>query len=193
MLRNMLIDEQELYKVYVLISSHKAKSKIEPLRFKQTHQDMEMEILETRSNDGRELRFFVLGCQGNGLESQRRVAALMNEYIKNHPDKRPDFILLAGDNIYECGPDSPTDPGFKNCFENATILLKAGSVLTSKAHDYRNKDNDINKWTKKADYEFQKTLCQMHPEEISKIDDNKIDSRIKEEFSHLFTANKFNL
>ena len=118
MLRNMLIDEQELYKVYVLISSHKAKSKIEPLRFKQTHQDMEMEILETRSNDGRELRFFVLGCQGNGLESQRRVAALMNEYIKNHPDKRPDFILLAGDNIYECGPDSPTDPGFKNCFEN---------------------------------------------------------------------------
>jgi hypothetical protein len=33
----------------------------------------------------------------------------------------------------------------------------------------------------------------MYPDEIVKIDDNKIDDKIKKEFSFLFQANKYNL
>ena len=82
---------------------------------------------------------------------------------------------------------------FAGCFENAIILLKAGSILKLKTNKFTNKPNDINSWMKVPNYDFQKILCQMYPREISKIDDDKIDDKIKKEFAYLFQANKFNI
>ncbi len=62
---------------------------------------------------GQEPDIFVLGCQGNGHISQKDVAELMNRIAAG---KKPDFILFLGDNFYDHGVSSPTDPIFKKNF-----------------------------------------------------------------------------
>lgn len=69
----------------------------------------------------------------------------------------------------------------------ATILLKAGSDLRTEQY------NDISLWIKNKDYNFQKTLCELHPDEIIKIDTNKIHKNILKDYEHLFAANKYNI
>ncbi|RDI46912.1 metallophosphoesterase [Aquicella lusitana] len=64
-----------------------------------------------------ELRFLVIGCQGNAKDSQKKVAKQLAEFIKK-TGRRPDFILITGDNIYDSGASSPDDTGFAECFEN---------------------------------------------------------------------------
>ena len=82
---------------------------------------------------------------------------------------------------------------FNKVFENAIVLLKAGSILKLGKNPFNNRPNDINSWMKVGNYEFEKELCKMYPREISKIDDDKIDDKIKKEFAYLFQANKFNI
>ena len=67
------------------------------------------------------VRFFVIGCHGNGHQSQIKTAALMNqvaEDLKKSGEKLPSFILFLGDNIYDYGVNNPYDPGFNSCFHN---------------------------------------------------------------------------
>lgn len=61
------------------------------------------------------LRFFVFGCQGNAKEAQRKVAELLYIIAKD-PSKKPDFILILGDNFYDFGIRSPDSPAFKTHF-----------------------------------------------------------------------------
>lgn len=63
------------------------------------------------------LRFFVFGCQGEIGDAQKRVAELMNS-IADHPEKRPAFIIILGDNIYPDGVDKPDDPRFQSQFHD---------------------------------------------------------------------------
>lgn len=64
------------------------------------------------------VRFLVLGCQGNGGESQKHTAAKMNSVAASlaAQGKRVDFVLSLGDNIYDHGVSSPLDSGFDSCF-----------------------------------------------------------------------------
>jgi hypothetical protein len=89
---------------------------------------------------------------------------------------------------------------FGNNYENAIILLKAGCLIKQLLNRYII-ENDLNYWLranvpvakKWANYQFQKLLCEMHPDEISKIDYDKIHEKIKKEYNYLFSINKYNL
>jgi hypothetical protein len=65
----------------------------------------------------RPLRFITVGCQGSGDKHQLEVARLMNELCAD-PATRPDFILILGDNVYDWGADSATDPNIRKCFDD---------------------------------------------------------------------------
>lgn len=77
--------------------------------------------------DGKE-NFYVFGCQGNGSESQREVAKLMDKIAAKTPDQKPQFILILGDNIYDWGVDSPFDPGFNKCFHDIYGNKEYGAI-----------------------------------------------------------------
>jgi len=82
---------------------------------------------------------------------------------------------------------------FNKAYENAIILLKAGCFIETTFNPHMNRKNDLNGWTKGKNYPFQKLLCEMYPDEISKFDDNKIHKKIREEYGYLFSSNKYNL
>lgn len=65
---------------------------------------------------GKRSRYFVMGCQGDAGDGQKAVSDLMFQIAQN-PDKRPDFILMLGDNFYDNGVSAPDDPVFKSQFE----------------------------------------------------------------------------
>lgn len=75
-----------------------------------------------------ELRFFVLGCQGMGDNSQQQVAQLMHDKVSESPEKKPDFILFLGDNIYKFGAKDPQDLGFIKYFYNIYHKSELGSI-----------------------------------------------------------------
>jgi hypothetical protein len=64
---------------------------------------------------GAELRIVVFGDFGDGSESQRRTAEAIG---KEHARKPFDFGLTLGDNFYEEGSESPSDPRWKSQWEN---------------------------------------------------------------------------
>lgn len=65
---------------------------------------------------GKNPRYIILGCQGEKGEAQKNVARAINQFIKDNPGKRPDFIILNGDNDYEWGSDSPFAVGLQDFF-----------------------------------------------------------------------------
>lgn len=58
--------------------------------------------------------FYVVGCGGNGGETQKSVAELMNTTAE--AGQQPKFIVILGDNFYDNGIDSPIDPAFNTHF-----------------------------------------------------------------------------
>src|SRR5262249_5070243 len=59
--------------------------------------------LENRLNIGG------LGCQGGPGNAPRDVARSLNKIVDNHPELKPSFITLLGDNVYPDGVSSPVD------------------------------------------------------------------------------------
>lgn len=90
------------------------------------------------------VRFFVIGCHGNGGDSQKETAALMDKIAKEleaSGDPTPAFILFLGDNIYDYGVGKPSDDGFNTCFHDVynnpklTFLSKLRSWMILGNHD----------------------------------------------------------
>lgn len=59
--------------------------------------------------------FFIMGCQGDGGQSQKEVAALMNS-VADRQENNPAFVLVLGDNVYDYGVDSPSHTDFDKYF-----------------------------------------------------------------------------
>lgn len=75
----------------------------------------------TLPNEGRSIKFAVIGDSGRGWKPQHEVAAQMVAYRQRFDYQ---FVLMAGDNIYE-GPATPEDYRVK--FEDPyKLLLEAG-------------------------------------------------------------------
>lgn len=75
----------------------------------------------TLPNEGRSIKFAVIGDSGRGWKPQHEVAAQMVAYRQRFDFK---FVLMAGDNIYE-GPATPED--YRAKFEEPyKLLLDAG-------------------------------------------------------------------
>lgn len=66
------------------------------------------------------LRFGVIGDSGTGGSGQKRVAAQM---VKVNAEKRWEFVLMLGDNIYETGKPSDFERKFKRIYRP---LMDAG-------------------------------------------------------------------
>ena len=96
------------------------------------------EPFEVNSNEA--LSVVVLGDQGCGNENARRVAELMNDYVA---EKDASFILGVGDNIYQSGVESVSDPKFKTHFEDMfnQKYLDIPFYLTLGNHDYEGSIN----------------------------------------------------
>ncbi len=89
------------------------------------------------NNIQNDFNFFVLGDWGrDGKFDQTSVA---NQMIEKAKQLNPSFILLTGDNFYEAGVKSITDPKWKTSFENIykDLCIKYPWYASLGNHDYR--------------------------------------------------------
>lgn len=78
------------------------------------------------------LRFLVVGDTGTGSDAQRQVADAMLAVCKA---RGCSFVLVTGDNIYENGVSSPTDPQFEEKFEEPYAAFTIPFYLVLGNHD----------------------------------------------------------
>ncbi len=90
------------------------------------------------------VRFFVIGCHGNGGEAQQKTAALMNKVaddMEKAGDTMPVCMIFAGDNLYDDGVSDPSADAFNTCFDNIyyvkdySALKKFAGLLCLGNHD----------------------------------------------------------
>jgi hypothetical protein len=78
-------------------------------------------------------RFIALGDTGRGNADQRRVAMAMRDVCE---DKGCDFVLLLGDNIYDAGVETTTDPQWQTKFEQPYSDVELPFFVALGNHDY---------------------------------------------------------
>lgn len=85
------------------------------------------------SSPARPLRFVAVGDTGTGTADQAKVAAA----IKSKCDTAGcDFVQLLGDNFYESGVSSATDPQFATKFEQPYAAINVPFWVVLGNHDY---------------------------------------------------------
>jgi len=81
------------------------------------------------------VQFIAVGDTGSGNQDQYKVAESMTKLCKQKPINS---VLLLGDNIYENGVSSLTDPSFKTKFEDPYKHINKPFHLCLGNHDYGN-------------------------------------------------------
>lgn len=79
------------------------------------------------------VRFIAMGDTGKGNADQRKVAIAIRELCAA---KGCDFVLLLGDNIYESGVTSTTDPQWQQKFEQPYMDVNLPFYVALGNHDY---------------------------------------------------------
>jgi tartrate-resistant acid phosphatase type 5 len=79
------------------------------------------------------VRVLVFGDYGDGEENQRRVAAAMQAYHRQHP---VDFGITVGDNFQDFGPESPTDPRWEPRWQSLYPAMKVLFFPALGNHDW---------------------------------------------------------
>ncbi len=82
------------------------------------------------------VRFIALGDAGKGNADQRKVAIAMRDVCAA---KGCDFVLMLGDNIYDAGVDSTTDPDWQLKFEMPYSDVARPFYVALGNHDYGGK------------------------------------------------------
>jgi hypothetical protein len=94
--------------------------------------------------ENNEVRYFVQGCHGNGRDSQKNTAKLMNQVARDLQaagETMPIGVIYAGDNLYEYGVLTPNHPDFIRFFhdiyyaEEMTPLRDLASWMILGNHD----------------------------------------------------------
>lgn len=78
------------------------------------------------------VNFIILGDTGTGDNNQKLVSEAAKRICDLH---KCDFALLLGDNIYEYGPNGPSDPQFQDKFENPYSDFDIPFFLVQGNHD----------------------------------------------------------
>lgn len=81
-------------------------------------------------------RFVAIGDTGKGNADQRRVAVAMRDVCAA---RGCDFVLMLGDNIYDAGVDSVTDPQWQTKFEQPYQDVDLPFYVALGNHDYGGK------------------------------------------------------
>lgn len=81
-------------------------------------------------------RFIVIGDTGKGNAAQREVAVVMRDLCAA---RGCDFVLMLGDNIYDAGVDSVTDPQWQTKFEEPYHDVDLPFYVALGNHDYGGK------------------------------------------------------
>ena len=81
-------------------------------------------------------RFIAIGDTGRGNADQRRVAVAMRDVCAQHGC---DFVLMLGDNIYDSGVASVTDPQWQAKFEQPYHDVDLPFYVALGNHDYGGK------------------------------------------------------
>ncbi|MEZ4257789.1 MAG: metallophosphoesterase [Polyangiaceae bacterium] len=79
------------------------------------------------------IHFAAIGDTGSGSNDQRRVAAALADVCEGYGC---DFVLLLGDNFYENGVASASDPLFESRFERMYARVDAPFYVVLGNHDY---------------------------------------------------------
>jgi tartrate-resistant acid phosphatase type 5 len=79
------------------------------------------------------VRFIALGDAGKGNADQRKVAIAMRDVCAA---KGCDFVVMLGDNIYDAGVDSVTDPQWQQKFEQPYMDVNLPFYVALGNHDY---------------------------------------------------------
>ena len=82
------------------------------------------------------VRFIMVGDTGSGTEDQHKVAKAMLATIQRNKDMKA--VCIVGDNIYEDGVTSVTDPQFQSKFEEPYADIDLPFYLCLGNHDYGN-------------------------------------------------------
>ena len=142
-------------------------------------------VYTLKNHNNKDVRFFVFGCHGDKhITTQKQVADFIKDIIQKHPELKPDFIILLGDNFYPNGVDAPDDKRFQTqfydmygipCFIipgnhdwgfakeetiNYSSYTSAGKarVMNQVAHSYKIHEGDPKLTTSIADFYRQPTL-----------------------------------
>lgn len=89
---------------------------------------------------GEQLRFLVFGDWGSGSTLQKQVAEGMARYAEAGKAQKPlDFVIATGDNFYDNGVKSTTDPQWQDKFENVydKVRLNVPFYVVLGNHDWR--------------------------------------------------------
>ncbi|HEY5926265.1 MAG TPA: metallophosphoesterase [Kofleriaceae bacterium] len=79
------------------------------------------------------VKFIALGDTGKGNADQRRVAIAMRDLCAA---KGCDFVIMLGDNIYDSGVESTTDPQWQTKFEQPYMDVNLPFYVALGNHDY---------------------------------------------------------
>jgi tartrate-resistant acid phosphatase type 5 len=82
------------------------------------------------------VKFIAVGDTGKGNADQRRVAIAMRDLCAA---KGCDFVLMLGDNIYDAGVESTTDPQWQTKFEQPYMDVNLPFYVALGNHDYGGK------------------------------------------------------
>jgi tartrate-resistant acid phosphatase type 5 len=82
------------------------------------------------------VKFIAVGDTGKGNADQRRVAIAMRDLCAA---KGCDFVLMLGDNIYDAGVESTTDPQWQTKFEQPYMDVDLPFYVALGNHDYGGK------------------------------------------------------
>lgn len=86
--------------------------------------------------ENKRVRFIAIGDTGKGNETQRKVAIAMRDLCAQ---RGCDFVLMLGDNIYNAGVDSVTDPQWQSKFEEPYRDVELPFYVALGNHDYGGK------------------------------------------------------
>ena len=82
------------------------------------------------------VKFIAVGDTGKGNADQRRVAIAMRDLCAA---KGCDFVIMLGDNIYDAGVSSTTDPQWQTKFEQPYMDVNLPFYVALGNHDYGGK------------------------------------------------------
>lgn len=87
------------------------------------------------------LKILVVGCQGSGNDAQKNIAELLHTIATSVATETDSvLVIFLGDNLYEYGAKSPTDPGFDERFHHLYYpSMRAFIVLGNHDANYHSK------------------------------------------------------